>query len=93
MPPLRKQSPLEIAVDQATRELNNFVIGSEEYEKALDHLAKLHKMLIEEKSASVDMNTMVVVGANLLGILMIIKHEYVNVVSSKAMSLILKPRI
>lgn len=89
----RGQILLEDATDRAIRELESHAIGSNDYVKTLDQVVKLHKMLEEEKSASVSKNTLVVVGANLLGIVMIIKHEFVNVITSKAMNLILKPRI
>jgi len=41
----------------------------------------------------VSRDTLAVIGANLLGILMIIKHENVNVITSRAMGLILSPRV
>lgn len=63
---------------------------SEEYVKTLSHVERLHDML-DKKSTVVSKDTWVSVGANLLGILMIIKHEHVNVISSKAMSFV--PRL
>jgi hypothetical protein len=84
---------LEKALDRAIRDLGNHAVGSEEYSKTLDHVVTLHKMLVEEKTPSMSKDTMAVVGGNLLGILMIIKHEFVNVVTSRAVGLLLKPRI
>lgn len=84
---------LESEAARAIRNLKNHEIGSEEYAKALDHVVTLHKMLVEDKPNQVSKDTMAVVGANLLGIILVIKHEFVNVVTSRAMSLLLKPRI
>lgn len=84
---------LEAEVARSIRALKNHVIGSEDYAKTLDHVVVLHKMLAEEKPSNVSKDTMAVVGANLLGIVLVIKHEFVNVVTSRAMSLLLKPRI
>jgi len=67
--------------------------GSEEYREALDALVKLHKMKEDEKPKPVSKDTLVIVGANLLGILMIISHERVNVVTSKAIGVLLRPRL
>jgi hypothetical protein len=84
---------LESALNRAIRELYAHEPGSAEYGKTLDHVVVLHKMLVEEKPESVSKDTMAVIGANLLGILMIVKHEFVGVVSQKALSLVLRPKI
>ena len=84
---------LELVYDQAVRELLFKQVGSEEYEKTLAQVAKIHGLLREEKSARVSRDTLAVIGANLLGILMIIKHENVNVITSRAMGLILPTKV
>lgn len=84
---------LETEIARAIRVLKNHTVGSDDYAKALDHVVTLHKMLVEDKPNQVSRDTMAVVGANLLGIVLVIKHEFVNVVTSRAMSLLLKPRI
>lgn len=85
-------TPLEDAIANVYRELNRHTILSDEYAKTFDYLTKLHALRDTEKSKSVSKDTLVVVGANLLGILMIIKHENVNVITSRAMGLLMKPR-
>lgn len=89
---LREPSPLDVEVDRAVRSLKNHVVGSDEYVKALDLIARLHKIKEEDKPRSVSRDTLAIVGANLLGILMIIKHEHVNVITSRAMGMVIKPR-
>lgn len=84
---------LESEIARAIRVLKTYTVGTEEYAKALDHVVTLHKMLVEDKPNQVSKDTMAVVGANLLGIVLVIKHEFVNVISSRAMSLLLSPRI
>lgn len=86
-------TPLEVAVNRAIRSLNVYEAGSEEYREALDALVKLHKMKEDEKPNPVSKDTLIIVGANLLGILMVISHEHVNVVTSRAIGLLLKPRL
>lgn len=88
----KEPSRLDLAYDRAVRELNGYGIGTEEYAQILEIVIKLHKMREEEKEASVSKDTIAIIGANLLGILMIIKHENVNVIASKAMNLVMKPR-
>lgn len=75
------------------RKLKIDEVGSPGYRKTLDHLSKLYEMKEEEKSKSVSKDTAAVVAANLAGIFMIIKHEHVNVISTAAWNLLLKPFI
>ena len=89
----RVPSSIELETERAVRELKNHAIGSEEYVKTLNVVVTLHGMKTYERPTYVSRDTIAVVGANLLGILMIIKHESVNVVTSKAMNMVLKPRI
>lgn len=87
--PSRLETRCEEALDQlATRE-----VASEEYGTILDRAAKLHKMKEEEVNSSrISKDTMAIVAANLLGIMLVIRHEHVNVVTSKAMNMVLKPK-
>lgn len=64
---------------------------SKEYAATLEHLTKLQKIRQEEKPTRLSSDTMLVVGANLIGMLLIIRHENVNVITTKALSLI--PRL
>jgi len=82
---------LDQQIDRAVGDLRNHVLGSENYIVSLNMVTELTK-LKNEQSSAVSKDTMAVVGGNLLGIFMIIKHEAVNVVTSRAMSLLLKPR-
>lgn len=89
----RTSSLIELEIDRATRELTNHPIGSEEYVRTLDQIVKLHKMLEGDKSSTVSENTLVVVAANLLGIIMILAHEWTGPITSKALSFIIKPKL
>lgn len=84
-------SPLELAVNRAVLRLSAHEIGSEEYLATISSLEKLHKMKEAEKPSSISKDTMLVVAANILGIILIISHERVNVVSTRAIGLLLKP--
>lgn len=88
-----KLSKLEAEADRAVRDLANHPVGSQDYVRTLDQVVKLHKMMEEEKSSSVSKNTLIGVSANLLGILMILAHEWTGPVTSRALSLVFKPRV
>jgi hypothetical protein len=87
------RSTLEYQLARAIRDLDNHVIGSRDYLLTMEQVVKLHRMVEEEKSPPISKDTLVIVGANLLGIILIIKHEVVEVISARALNLILKPRV
>jgi hypothetical protein len=86
----KEPTRLEKAIDRAHKELVGKQITSDEYATILNRLSTLHEMQVAEKPARVSNDTLVIVGANLLGILLIIKHENVNVITSKAMNMVPK---
>lgn len=88
----KDQTLVEDAMMRAFDELKGQPVVSEEYAKNLDGIVKLHKMREEEKSPGVSPDTVALVAANLLGILLIIRHEHVNVITSRAMNALIKPR-
>jgi len=84
----KSPSPLDAEIARALKELNDKKPGTEEYNSILNHLEKLHK--IQETPDRVSYDTMVATAANLVGIALIIRHEHVNVITSKAMSFVPK---
>jgi len=69
---------------------NEMEAGSEEYGVALEQLSKLNKIRQDEKPDQVCSDALLGAAVNILGIALIIKHEHVNVITSKALSFIRK---
>ena len=90
---MRDPTSLENETERAVRELKNHPIGSQEYMKTLGAITELHKMTEAEKSSFVSKDTLVTVGANLLGIILIIRAEHLNVISRNAMGQVIKLRV
>ena len=86
------QRLIEVELDRTLIQLKAERVTDEEYAKTLSLVERLHKMLDKEKPASVSKDTMLTVAANLVGIILILKHEHVNVISSKALGFIMRPR-
>lgn len=82
---------LEVALAEAYTKLHSHGITTEEFAKTLDQIIKLNKMK-DESSRRVSPDTLALITANLAGIVMILKHEQVNVIATKAMSLVVKPK-
>jgi hypothetical protein len=88
----REQTLLERLMERTFRELDNHPVGSQDYNATLEAAIKLHKMREEEKSHRVSKDTLLVVGANILGIILVINHEYAHPIITRAMGLVLTPR-
>lgn len=58
---------------------------SEEYATCLNRLERLYKLREKHSRKGLDPNTLLLVGGNLLGILIIVGYERANVIGSKAL--------
>jgi hypothetical protein len=85
------KSPIQKEIDHVYDELKGYDPKEENYGTILERLAVLYKMQENEKR-QVSPDTAVTIAANLIGILLVIRHEHVNVITSRAMSLITKTR-
>lgn len=91
--PSQAQLLLEGEIERGLRELKFHDASSDEYQKRLDRIVVLYRMLEEDKSNSVSSDTLAVIFGNLMGVFMIVKHEHVNVITSRAMQFLLSPRL
>lgn len=92
------QPEIETKIDEAITSLLSEMAGydphTDEYAKMVDQLDKLYKMKVLNKDENrVSKDTLLAVGANLLGIVLILGYERAHVVTSKALSFILKTRV
>jgi hypothetical protein len=88
----KERTLLDVTINNALSELNRHSVGSEEYVKALDCVTRLYQLKRDDKASMVSKDTLANIGANLLGIFMIIKHERVNVITSKALNFVIRTR-
>lgn len=95
-----EHTELDVAITRVLAHMADAKCDSEEYAKLLDHLSKLYKMKDTEASLRKDAvmsrrvspDTLAIVAANLVGIVLIIGHERANVIATKALSLVTKLR-
>lgn len=90
--PSTNKAGLEKAIDDLISELEHLEGNDPQYAAIVDQMTKLHKLKTEESSKPVDPNQLIAIGGQLFGILMIIHHERVNVITSKALTYIPKLR-
>lgn len=89
----RKQTKLEQEIESIFEEMEELDLCSEEYELALSRLETLYELQGMAGKTSVSKDTMLIVGGNLLGILLILKYEDMNVLTSKALGFVIKGRV
>jgi hypothetical protein len=83
-----KMTKLEVEIDKQLTKLKE-ATDPKEYDEILARIEKLHKM--KEKRNTVSADTWALIGANILGIVIIITHEYTHPVTTKALNLAMKP--
>lgn len=91
--PEKKKSKLDEEFDACLDEMSSVSTASEEYDKMVRNLERLHRLKMEEKCRKVSPDTKAVIAGNLLGILLILGYEKANVITSKALGFVLKGRV
>lgn len=87
-----EESGLEKAIDEVLREMASRASDSDEYAAMVDQLTKLYKLKEIDIPQRVSPDTLAIVIGNLAGIILIVGYERANVVTSKALSFLLKLR-
>lgn len=87
-----EDSKLEKAIAELHHEMNSVTGDSEEYAKMVDQLTKLYSIREQSAPKKVSPDTLLLVGGNLAGIAMIVGHERAGIVTSKALSFVMKLR-
>jgi hypothetical protein len=82
----KEKSDLEVTIIALFNRLKTMDAETEEYAAIVDQIVKLYKLKSEDAPNRVDANTWAAIGANLIGILLVLKHEQAFVVTSKAFS-------
>ena len=79
-------------LDRALTELSKFDVGSEEYAKAIKNIDMLCAARAQKATDAPSIDTILMVAANLLGIIVVLNYEQTHILTSKAMNFILKGR-
>jgi hypothetical protein len=83
----KKNAIVQKEMDRLVLELES--LAPDDYEVTLSRLTVLNK-LKDQTPEPLSPNTIVMGGVNLLGIAMIIRHEQLNVIATKALSFVTK---
>jgi hypothetical protein len=89
------ESKLDAEILSALSELKDLDKKSKEYATLVEHISKLHKLKIEERPRfkPISPDTMLVVAANIFGILWLARFEKTEVIKApNAMRHVMKPK-
>lgn len=88
----RIESKLDEEIISSLEELSKHESASEAYGVVVDRVVKLHKLKSEERLKPISLDTALIVGANIFGIIWLTRYERENVITSKALGFVMKPR-
>ena len=86
-------NPFEEEIKRLLLEMKNFKGSEQDYTEMVKNLEVLTKALVNTKSNTLKLDTILLVAGNLAGILLVLHYENLHVVTSKAFSMLLKPKI
>lgn len=90
--PAPEKSGLDKAIDDLLVQMTYVSPDSKAYSKMTSNLTKLYALRDDKSKKSISPDTVAVVAGNLLGIAMIVGHEKVGVVTSKALQFVMKAK-
>lgn len=92
--PIENTNGIDDLIDTVLSEMAGYNSYDEEYAKMVEQLTKLYQIKSLNKDENrVSKDTLVTIAANLLGIVLILGYERAHVVTSKALSFVLKTRV
>jgi hypothetical protein len=79
-----EETSLDRLIDEMQTEMRQMSFEDKEFQLVLARLKELHKLKDESRPKRVSNDTLALIGANLLGIAIIVGYEHAHVMTSKA---------
>jgi hypothetical protein len=83
---------LEATIDDLMAQMSEHQPDSPEYKAMVENLTKIYTLRDEKSNKVVSPDALLAVAGNLLGIALIVGHERIGVVTSKALQFVLKAK-
>lgn len=91
--PFKKENKLTKAIDELILNMNNVSPDSDEYNRMAQNLEILLRAKSSFKESKIDWTTVATIGGVILQTVLILKHEKIDIISTKAMSTLMKLRV
>lgn len=79
-------------IERVTEDMDMYGPGSDEYQLLLGQLERLEELRLKNKPKPISRDTLLTVGGNLAGVLIMVAYEQHHVVTSKAVGLFIRPK-
>lgn len=89
----RYERQLEVELERALTCMKMHQPDSPDFIKLMNTAERLQKMLNHNSTPAVSREVLLTVAGNLVGIVLILKHEWANPITSKALGFVIRPRI
>lgn len=89
----KERNELEEEIHSVLCNMSTYPPDSEEYTVMVANLERLYKTKSYEKDRKVSPDTIAIIAGNLLGIALILGYEKANVITTKALSFIIRGRV
>lgn len=87
-----KPSAIDTVIDDALYQLKGINVDSDEYTEIMNQISELYRLKEKTSTKHVSPDTLAIIVGNLAGIVLILGYERAHVVTSKALSFVIKPR-
>lgn len=85
-------SSLNSEIERVLSKMSGLKPDSKEYADMLTSLTKLHTLKVAEAPKRVSRDTWAIIGANILGIMLVLQHEKTTIIPKTAMTFVQKLR-
>lgn len=89
----KRKTALETTIDSALKSMSVLEPESKEYAAIASTVGTLYEAKGHEPNRRISWDTVAVILGNLLGIILILTYEQVNVITTKALNFIIKGRV
>jgi len=89
----QKKTTVDDVIDSLISDMESMDSNTDEYATVVNNLLKLSEVKTEVKKSRISPDTLLVIGGNILGIIIILSYEEKDIITSKAMSFIGKGRV
>lgn len=88
-----KTTPVDREIDAVLQEMQKIGVYHDDYPTMMKHLDQLYDLREKSKPKVVSRDTLLVVGGNLLGVLLIVASERSHVMMSKGLGQLIRPKL
>lgn len=88
----KEENPIDLEIKRLIQVMKTLPVGSDEYLRAADALKVMREARGIKGPLDIDINTVIAVAANIVGLLIVLNYEKTNVITTKAFGMLFRGR-